>query len=208
VKKTLFITLAILLLAGFLFWVYLQLQKPLPGIKQPDLGRGHVPIGTKVDYNSNPPTSGKHYEEWVKSGIYDAPKDDRNLVHSLEHGYIIISYNCDWKVTSHGLLIIDETLAHGIEESTVSSESSPSARLSNNFRSDECHKLVDQLILVSEKKKLSSNNKLIIVPRPNLDTKIALTAWNFLDKFNDFDEPRIIRFIDAYRDMGPEKTME
>lgn len=48
--------------------------------------------------------------------------------------------------------------------------------------------------------------KLIVVPRPELDTVIALTAWTWIDKFNEYDEQRIIDFIDRFRDHGPEAT--
>lgn len=39
---------------------------------------------------------------------------------------------------------------------------------------------------------------LIVAPYPGLDTPIALTAWGKIDKLNEFDEPRIRRFIEAY----------
>lgn len=82
-------------IGGFLVWAYFQLSQPLPGQAAADLGRGHVVVGTKVEYNSNPPTSGPHYAEWTRAGIYDEPIEDGYLIHSLEHGYIIISYNCE-----------------------------------------------------------------------------------------------------------------
>jgi hypothetical protein len=31
-----------------------------------------------------------------------------------------------------------------------------------------------------------------------MDTRIALTAWTFLDGFDDFDEARIMAFISAH----------
>ncbi len=71
------------------------LSKPLPGKSVPILGRTHVPVGTKVTYNSNPPTSGDHYATPEPAGVYDTPIPDGNLIHSLEHGYVIISYNCN-----------------------------------------------------------------------------------------------------------------
>ena len=199
--------LGIILLAGtgflgLLIWLFMESSKPLPGQKIKDEGRGHVDIGTQVDYNSNPPTSGKHYADWVRSGFYSEPKDDRNLVHSLEHGYVIMSYNCEKKVGW-----IPEVLAHGIEEvATESAQTqSTSSALPASFISEDCHKLVDQLIAVYEKK---GKTRLIVIPRLNLDTRIALSAWGYLDKFNDFDEQRITKFIDAHLNMGPEKTME
>ncbi len=36
-------------------------------------------------------------------------------------------------------------------------------------------------------------------PHPRLDRKIALTAWGRIDKFDQFDEKRIVKFIEAYK---------
>lgn len=203
-KIIIIITLAVFAIA-FLVWLFRASSKPLPGEKMADLGRDHVAIGEVVEYNSNPPTSGKHYEDWVRSGVYENPKDDGYLVHSLEHGYVILSYNCEKKVTGYRLQ--GTVYAHGTEEEATQSaqEGSPSATLSDAFRSDDCHKLVDQLIAIYEKK---GKTRLIVVPRPNLDTRIALTAWNYIDKFDQFDQNRIEKFIDAHLNQGPEKTME
>lgn len=203
-KRWLVIGIIILLSVLLLAWLFVESSKPLPGTKIADLGRGHVPVGEEVVYNSNPPTSGKHYEDWIRKGVYDEPKDDRNLVHSLEHGYVIVSYNCDHKVTIKKSLMTS-VYAHGIEEATESSEATDSASLSGSFRSEECHKLVDQLISIYDKK---GKIRLIVIPRPNLDSRIALTAWNYIDKFDQFDQARIEKFIDAHLNQGPEKTME
>ncbi|HEX9721828.1 MAG TPA: DUF3105 domain-containing protein [Candidatus Paceibacterota bacterium] len=63
------------------------------GQEIPVLGREHVPEGTKVtDYNSNPPTSGKHWPSPAEWGAYSSPLPDEQLVHNLEHGGIWISY--------------------------------------------------------------------------------------------------------------------
>lgn len=205
-RRLIIIACLVLIIIGFLTWLFIESSKPLPGTKIADLGRGHVPVGEKVEYNSNPPTSGKHYEDWIRSGVYEQPQEDGYLVHSLEHGYVIMSYNCDKQVTSNKLQVTSLVYAHGIEEATSSSDiASSSANLPPNFRSEECHKLVDQLTAIYEKK---SKKKLIVVPRPNLDTRIAITAWTYLDKFNQFDQNRIEKFIDAHLNQGPEKTME
>jgi uncharacterized protein DUF3105 len=39
---------------------------------------------------------------------------------------------------------------------------------------------------------------LILAPYPDMDARLALTAWTRLDKLTDFDEARIDRFIEAY----------
>ncbi|KKW05864.1 MAG: hypothetical protein UY40_C0007G0003 [candidate division CPR1 bacterium GW2011_GWC1_49_13] len=77
---------------GSLVWLYSWLSRPLPGVAVEDLGRNHVAVGTAVQYNSNPPTSGPHYAEWTRAGIYDEPIADGYLLHALEHGYVIFHY--------------------------------------------------------------------------------------------------------------------
>jgi hypothetical protein len=39
----------------------------------------------------------------------------------------------------------------------------------------------------------------VLAPYPGLDRCIALTAWTRIDKLDDVDESRIVRFVDAYR---------
>lgn len=65
----------------------------LPGETIPDLGRKHVPETETISYNSNPPTSGSHYDTPASWGIHLQPPKDEALVHNLEHGGIVISYN-------------------------------------------------------------------------------------------------------------------
>lgn len=72
-----------------------KLSKPLIGQEIPIQGRNHVPDGTKVDYSTNPPTSGDHYVNPQPGGIYDKAPADGNLVHSLEHGAVILWYKSD-----------------------------------------------------------------------------------------------------------------
>jgi len=53
----------------------------------------HIKPGEEHEvYNSNPPTSGAHWVDPAKWGIYDKPLIDEQVVHNLEHGGIWISY--------------------------------------------------------------------------------------------------------------------
>jgi hypothetical protein len=61
----------------------------------------HVVEGTVVTYNHNPPTSGCHYSLGygrapISSGVYppSANVATEYWVHNLEHGYVVVSYNC------------------------------------------------------------------------------------------------------------------
>jgi hypothetical protein len=65
-------------------------------IETPELIPGtHVPEGTVITYNSNPPSSGPHYPVWANFQEYSAPLDEGYLVHSLEHGAVALLYKCD-----------------------------------------------------------------------------------------------------------------
>jgi hypothetical protein len=44
------------------------------------------------DWNSNPPTSGQHLAEWLPGGFYPRERDERAVVHSLEHGYVAVQH--------------------------------------------------------------------------------------------------------------------
>lgn len=59
-----------------------------------DEGRGHLAPGeTPPTYKSNPPSSGTHNVSSYPAGIYDNNADISQMIHSLEHGYIILYYN-------------------------------------------------------------------------------------------------------------------
>lgn len=55
----------------------------------------HITEGEKVSYQSNPPTSGSHWPDPLRDGIYNEEKPDEAIVHSLEHGRVWISYQPD-----------------------------------------------------------------------------------------------------------------
>ncbi|OGE14748.1 hypothetical protein A3F00_03185 [Candidatus Daviesbacteria bacterium RIFCSPHIGHO2_12_FULL_37_11] len=181
------IGIIVIIILAFLVWLFWASTRSLPGTKLTDLGREHIEIGKEVNYNSNPPTSGSHYVDWVRAGVYVEEKDDRNLVHSLEHGYVIMSYRCNMENQGN----MDDK-GEATQSGTVD-------------KKEDCESRKNQLEEIYNKK---GKRKLIVVPRPNLDTNFALTAWNYLDKFAEFDAARVEKFIDAHLNNGPERTME
>jgi hypothetical protein len=57
----------------------------------PEAGRDHIDAGEQPDnWNSNPPTSGDHLANWLQPGVYESEQDMRAMVHSLEHGYVLM----------------------------------------------------------------------------------------------------------------------
>ena len=184
---------AFIILFG-IFWVAKSVikesSKPLPGKEVSILGRTHVTVGTKVKYNSNPPTSGDHYADWTKSGVHNTPEEDGHLVHSLEHGYVVISHNCE---TTNSKL--------KTQNSKLGTESAKTDKMDKS-----CLDFVEKL-----KERVKKDSwKLILIPRPSLDTDFALTAWGRIDKFNlkDASMEKVNNFIDSFRNHGPEQTME
>ena len=53
----------------------------------------HVPETQRVDYSTTPPTSGDHWDFWARCGFYEDGMPDERIVHNLEHGNIVVSYN-------------------------------------------------------------------------------------------------------------------
>jgi len=47
-------------------------------------------LADRVKYNTNPPTTGRHYEIPADDGIYGEAPQDEQLVHNMEHGRVII----------------------------------------------------------------------------------------------------------------------
>ncbi len=60
----------------------------------PDEGGGHVAEGTPIEYKNNPPASGLHYAKLAEYGVYTEAIPAPYWVHNLEHGAIVVLYNC------------------------------------------------------------------------------------------------------------------
>jgi hypothetical protein len=60
-------------------------------------GDQHVDLGTPVQYEANPPTTGNHWppEAVADAGFSEEPIAAESLVHNQEHGQIVIWYNPD-----------------------------------------------------------------------------------------------------------------
>jgi hypothetical protein len=59
-----------------------------------DEGRNHIDEGTPLTYQHYPPSSGNHYPVPAGPGFYDQEFSEGYWVHSLEHGFVVILYNC------------------------------------------------------------------------------------------------------------------
>jgi len=79
-----------------LFLLISRTTTPRPGESIAIQGRDHISVGSShPEYNSNPPTSGPHYAQPTDWGVYQNELKDENVIHSMEHGGIWISYQPD-----------------------------------------------------------------------------------------------------------------
>ena len=173
IKKYCMIVFITLLVVGGGYWLVKEASKPQPGEFLASLGNKHIENLTDAheQYNSLPPTSGSHVGGKAQWGVSASPIPDELQLHNLEDGGVMLQYNC----------------MPGVDPQ---SPATPSAQVQ-----DECKKLVENLRDIVKK----YPNKVLMAPYPKLDSRIALTAWTRLDKFSDFDEERIQKFIKAFK---------
>ena len=90
----------------------------------------HIAGGTRIIYEESPPNSGAHWGIWAQCGIYDQEINDEYVVHNLEHGQVVVSYNLPDPVERDRMLDVADSLSglddwgvvrpySGIEEGTV-----------------------------------------------------------------------------------------
>lgn len=54
----------------------------------------HVRVGQEVPYLDPPPVGGTHSQCWADWGVYLDELADETWVHNLEHGGVVLLYNC------------------------------------------------------------------------------------------------------------------
>ena len=88
------VVILVLAAAGYFVFNYFSKLVSIPEIGKafPIEGAAHVATETKVEYRTNPPSSGAHYANPAPWGVYSKPIADETLVHNLEHGGVWISY--------------------------------------------------------------------------------------------------------------------
>lgn len=78
--------------------------EPLPGFDTCEVvittnlrfeGAGHEEVCTPLEYETNPPSSGDHWNRWAAYGIYEVPVPREMYVHDMEHGAVVLAYDCE-----------------------------------------------------------------------------------------------------------------
>lgn len=139
----------------------------------------HVPVvhldpGTPIDWSSNPPATGPHFNVWARwNRSYSNPPLERGYwVHNLEHGGVALLYNCP----------------DGCPEEVAAFE-----EMMQDFPEDpDCMPPVRNRMLVTSDPLLPA------------DVRFAASAWGFTYTAGCFDAPSLMSFIQAHHGRGPE----
>jgi hypothetical protein len=156
--------------------------KERPGVHYKSQGHsGHDkmnpndPSVADYPYNSNPPTSGMHLEQFAPTLISASPLPKWMQVHLLEHGNVLLQYNCNCPEISGGL---------GQIATTFNNQQLPAGQTA--FTADDIQRIEE------------AGRGVFVAPYPGMPHKIALTAWTRLETLDTLDPSAIITFINAY----------
>jgi hypothetical protein len=87
-----YVALSLVVVAALVYWFFLR---PRPGVVVASQGQTHVPLNTPFEYSTNPPTSGPHADRPWDASINRDPVHEQYLIHSMEHGHVVVQYNCE-----------------------------------------------------------------------------------------------------------------
>jgi hypothetical protein len=155
--------------------VYSNIRRQMPvGDEQvlPTQGNVHIEEGrpSPIAYNSTPPTSGPHYSGLAPWGIHTTPIRYEQVVHNMEDGGVIVYYQCEEACPE-----LQQQLAEVVAPYVDAGR---------------------HVVLMPNDPAWTINNSQPL--HQDMDARIALTAWQRLDKFDEFDAQRIRSFIDRY----------
>ncbi|HEV2909695.1 MAG TPA: DUF3105 domain-containing protein [Candidatus Eremiobacteraceae bacterium] len=147
------------------------------GTHYPSQGHRHFDQGesTKFAYNSDPPTSGPHLEMFSASFNNATPLPAVVQAHLLEHGNILLQYNCNCPDIAGALYQI----AYKYDSRLIPP--------------DQMQATPAQVQAAEE-----AGESVVVAPYPGMKHKIALTAWTRLGTLDSIDQAKIESFINAY----------
>lgn len=145
-------------------------------IAQPPLmsSFAHVPIGTAVDWDSNPPSSGPHYPIWAAFQAYTSPVPRGYYVHDLEHGAIVFLYNCG-SAGCPDVVSKLQAASDSLPDDPVCAQQGGGVRV-----------------------------RTVITPDPLIPTRVAAAAWGWIYLADCADLPTLEQFAKAHYGQGRE----
>jgi hypothetical protein len=147
------------------------------GTAFPSQGHTHLDPAEPDDfaYNSNPPTSGPHKEIFSQQFVNPTPLPVYVQVHLLEHGNVLLQYDCTCPDVAASL----SSIAYVYDSKLIApNELQPTAAEVQNGE--------------------EQGNAVIVAPYPRMKAEVALTAWTRLATLQAVDKTKIQSFIALY----------
>jgi hypothetical protein len=167
-----------------------------------DQSRWHIPYCTPISYLSNPPASGPHWPWPANWGMHAGIVPHEWWVHNLEHGGIVLLYNCPYDTDGGAQPIngVDESGCSGAADGGTNAMAVPNncpneiAQLQQLYSNGPIFNWGDALFEV----------KILVTADPLLPTRFAAVAWDWVWEGNTLDVPTVQCFINARYGNGPE----
>lgn len=158
----------------------------------------HVDVGTPIDYPTNPPASGPHYPIWAAFQEFLTPVPRPFWVHSLEHGAVVILYNC-------AALAGDGGAGDDGSDATDSSDASDAGGATCSTWVDGLRAMIaalpeDPLC----DKDAGVSRRIVLTPDPLIHGPIAAAAWGWTYNAACFDRPSLEQFVKDHYAKAPE----
>lgn len=139
---------------------------------------GHVELCEELDFTTNPPSSGIHYDLWPEYKVYAQAVPRGFTVHSLEHGGVVVSYACS-------------NCAEEVADATDMVQTYPVAPVCCSASGCDS----------------TQTNQLILTPDPGIPTTWAAAAWGYTLTADCFERGVFEAFIEQRRDFAaPERV--
>ena len=162
----------------------------------PQMPHNHVAEGTKVTYAHNPPTSGCHYNvaDATKSdyapiprGVYTKQIAAEYWVHNLEHGYIVVLYDCG------------SQLAAGCPDDFAKIRAWVAA-----LPVDPGLLSYQQSLTAAQQAQFQPYTKVIVVPWSNFGHKFAIESWDYYLPLDSVDTTQMQAYYNNHVGHSPE----
>ena len=147
------------------------------GAAYPSQGHAHLNPDEPDDfvYNSNPPTSGPHKEIFSDQFVNPNPLPVYVQVHLLEHGNVLLQYNCACPEVAASL----SSIAYQYDSALIAPNELQPAPAEVQAGEEQ-------------------GKAVIVAPYPQMKSRIALTAWTRLATLSAVDKQKIQSFIGLY----------
>ncbi|MFT3706852.1 MAG: DUF3105 domain-containing protein [Archangium sp.] len=135
----------------------------------------HVAVGTPISWPSNPPSSGPHFPRWAAFKEFTSPVPRGYYVHDLEHGAVVLLYNCD---------LVDAATCDAIKTALRDASTS----------------IADDAKCTGT----GARVRTVLTPDSAITEPLVAVSWGFIYRAACVDQPSLNAFVNAHYALGPE----